>query len=220
MAREYDLIHVHYHSIFVPLLKAVYDCPVIMHYHGSDVRENWGAHKRSEKADEILVSTADLLRGAPDRVYWLPNPVDTELFSLMSWTENENRDRMNLAVHFSKGADDEARELANGFGLELTIFNQKFPHKELPVILSQFEYFIDVQRDFKDRLLPVAGPSVGSKLSLEALSIGLKVIDRYGEVRDSLPIYHRPERVARALFRIYDNLFRSYRYGVTGWPQR
>ena len=43
MARNYDLIHVHYHSIFVPFLKALYDKPVIIHFHVSDVRGIWGA---------------------------------------------------------------------------------------------------------------------------------------------------------------------------------
>ncbi len=204
MAREYDLVHVHYHSIFVPLLKAIYDGPVIMHFHGSDVRENWGAHKRSEKADEILVSTSDLLRGAPERAMWIPNPVDTELFS---WREGAESGE-GRAIHFSKGADDEARALADSHGLSLSIHRDKIPHSYLPDLLRFFEYFIDVQRDFKGRLLPVAGPSVGSKLSLEALSVGLKVIDRYGEIKEGLPPYNTPQRVAKFHFLIYQDVSR------------
>ena len=204
MAREYDLIHVHYHSIFVPLLKAIYEGPVIMHFHGSDVRENWGAHKRSEKADAILVSTRDLLRGAPERAMWIPNPVDTELFS---WSEGVESGE-GRAVYFAKGADDEARDLAERHGLKLTIIPKKQPHDQLPKIFRFFEYFIDVQRDFRNRLLPVSGPSVGSKLSLEALSSGLKVIDRYGAIRDRLPMYHRPDCVADRLHQIYWELMK------------
>lgn len=197
MARKYDLVHVHYHSIFVPLLKAIYEGPVIMHFHGSDVRENWGAHKRSEKADAILVSTRDLLRGAPEGAMWIPNPVDMELFS---WREGDESGE-GLATHFSMGADDEALALAESHGLDLFILHRKYPHVEIPEILNQFEYYIDVKRDFKGRLL--YPKSVFSKTALEALSMGLKVIGAYGDVYHGFPPMHKIETVIEKLFKIY-----------------
>lgn len=200
MARGYDLVHVHYHSIFVPLLKAIYEGPVIMHFHGSDVRENWGAHKRSEKADAILVSTGDLLRGAPERAIWIPNPVDPDLFS---WREGDESGE-GKAIHFSMGADNEARALAISRGLELSIHDPVVLHRMLPELLNQFEFYIDVKRDFRGRLLYPS--SVFSKTALEALSMGLKVIGADGDVYDRFPSMHRIERVIEALFKIYGDV--------------
>ena len=198
MARKYDLIHVHYHSIFIPCLKFLYDKPVIIHFHGSDVRENWGARLgRIKRADAIFVSTKDLLLGAPLKAVWIPNPVDTVKF------KEYPRDHGDVALTFSYGADEEALKIANNLGLRLLVQKEKIPYDELPDFMLKFDYYIDVKRDFKGRLLPVIGKPVLSKTGLEALSLGLNVIAKDMEIRSGLPEYHRPENVVDVLHRIY-----------------
>ena len=203
MARKYDLIHVHYHSIFIPFLKFLYDKPVIMHFHGSDVRENWGARiKRIKRADQILVSTPDLLIGGPRGVSWLPNPVDTMKFKPTSRTPIENR-----ALTFSYGADEEARAIANHHGLELDIVCD-IHHSQVPELISHYGFYIEVKRDFKGRLL--YDGSILSKTGLEALAMGLKVVSKDLSIREGLPEIHRPENVADSLFKIYEELMEKF----------
>ena len=207
MARKYDLIHVHYHSIFVRPLKFLYDKPVIIHFHGSDVRQNWGAHmKRIKRADRILVSTKDLLEGSPSRAIWTPNPVDTLKFKkekgvIRSWDK---------AFTFSYGADEEAEKIARKFGLSLEIVRERIPYNVLDDFMRKYDYYIDIKRDFKGRILPTHGPPVLSKTGLEALSLGLSVIAKDGRVRTDLPDYHRVENVVDFLYGIYQECLRPY----------
>jgi len=204
MARKYDLIHVHYHSIFIPFLKFLYDKPVIMHFHGSDVRENWGARlPRIKKADRILVSTKDLLTGAPVGTLWLPNPVDTMKFKPVSGTPPRDS-----ALTFSYGADKEAQAIADHYNLELDIIKEPIHHNLIPQIMADNEYYIEVKRDFRDRLL--YDGSTLSKAGLEALAMGLKVISKDLSIREGLPEIHRPENVADSLFGLYEELMEAY----------
>jgi len=204
MARKYDLIHVHYHSIFIPFLKFLYDKPVIIHFHGSDVRENWTARLgRIKRADAIFVSTRDLLKGAPPNTIWIPNPVDTVKFTPISWIPKKRS-----ALTFSYDADEEAQVIAEYHDLELDIIKEKIPHGQLPELMSKYRFYIEVKRDFKGRLL--YDGSILSKSGLEALAMGLKVVSRNMSVRRGLPEIHRPENVAERLFEIYKELLGEY----------
>lgn len=206
MARKYDLIHVHYHSIFVSPLKFLYDKPVIIHFHGSDVRQNWGAHmKRIKRADRILVSTKDLLEGAPARAIWSPNLVDTRKFRFRGPRLSSQE---NLAFTFSYGADEEALVIAEYHDLELDIIKGNIPHEQIPDLMSKYGFYIEVKRDFKGRLL--YDGSILSKSGLEALAMGLKVVSRNMNTRKGLPEIHRPENVADSLFEIYKELLGGY----------
>ena len=205
MARKYDLIHVHYHSIFIPFLVRLYPKkPIIMHFHGSDVRENWESRlPRIKKADYILVSTKDLLHGAPERVSWIPNPVDTVKFKPVSHIPPKNS-----ALTFSYGADEEAQAIADQLCLELDIVKEPIHHNLIPQIMADNEYYIEVKRDFRDRLLYEG--STLSKAGLEALAMGLKVVSKDLSIREGLPEIHRPENVADSLFKIYQELMEEY----------
>jgi len=86
LARDYDIVHFHSMSCLdypKPFFPRGIDDPVyllsgtrvVLHHHGSDIRgigEPW-FHRLF--ADEILVSTPDLLEWTPDGT-WVPNPVD------------------------------------------------------------------------------------------------------------------------------------------------
>ncbi|MBA7491404.1 hypothetical protein ES702_01949 [subsurface metagenome] len=203
MARKYDLIHVHYHSIFIPYLKFQYNKPVIIHFHGSDVRENWTARLgRIKRADAILISTKDLLQGAPPNAIWIPNPVDTVKFTPISWIPKKNS-----ALTFSYEADEEAQSIAEYHDLDLDIIKEKIPHGQVPKLMSKYRFYIEVKRDFKGRLL--YDGSILSKSGLEALAMGLKVISRNMSVREGLPEIHRPENVADRVFSLYEELLRE-----------
>lgn len=81
---EPDLIHVHWARL-KPFIGRAHR-PIIVHAHGSDVRDSSGVFSKlvtqsMSRADCRLVSTPDLLPHMPTDSLWLPNPVDTDFFS-------------------------------------------------------------------------------------------------------------------------------------------
>ncbi len=143
LARKFDIIHVHSLNEIIPKLSG--KKPLIIHYHGTDIRGRWEEKREIwSKADEIIVSTRDLLDGAPDNVIYLPNPVDTDLFY-----DKGNRVKETV-FHISYNADNDAIDIAKELNLKLTIHNRDIspiPYKDMADILSRYEYYIDIKRD-------------------------------------------------------------------------
>jgi glycosyltransferase involved in cell wall biosynthesis len=200
-ARKYDIIHVHAFDRIVPILKILYRKPVVLHYHGTDIRGKWKERKKFWRwADILLYSTKDIEdRDTPPHAVWLPNPVDTELFYPRCKPEPQT------AFHISYRADDIALEYAKRYGLKLFIHNREenpIPYTELATVLSKYEYYIDVKRDVDGRILHVPL----SKTALEALACGCKVINWKGEEIHGLPFEHNAKYVAEKVWELYKNL--------------
>ncbi len=155
----------------------------------------WGEKRAYHRdADAILVSTRDLLEGAPEGTIYLPIPIETWLFY------DRRQHVPATAFSFSYGADDLARQYAKELGLSLTLhdrFASPIPHSRLPQIFSEYEYYIDV-KSIGGRLI-----NDTSKAALEALASGCKVVRYDGTVLESLPREHMPESVAGLLLGIY-----------------
>ncbi len=199
MARKFDIIHVHTFDKIVPLLKMLYPRKkVILHYHGTDIRNRWREKERYwRRSDIVLVSTFDLLSGAPSHVIYLPNPVDMELFRPMP----ELR-RQRTALHIIKREQDEdidwVRKVARKLDLELTVIDRiknPIPHSDLPKVLNKFEYYID------QNYIPAL-----SKTALEALACKLKVVRWDEKIIEGLPEEHNPENVVLELKKIIESL--------------
>jgi len=196
----YNIIHVHSAYRFVRYFKRLYPYKkVVMHFHGEDVRlAGWDNLKEIlEKADLILISTPDMLDGAPSNVFWLPNPVDTEHFKPIPSLRNAG-----TAVYFVKhqrGEDTNwPKKVAKRYGLKLYVHDRKInpiTYSQMPIFLNAFEYYID--RNYIPSL---------SKTALEALACGLKVITWNDEVVQKLPEEHNPVKVVRKLWSLYQKL--------------
>jgi hypothetical protein len=146
------------------------------------------------------VSTPDLLTDVP-RAVWLPNPVDVEHFTpinhpvpntalyTMNWYDATAYTRLGVLASL----------IATRLQLQLTVVHRYegwwIPHTAFPAYLGQFEYLID----------RFALPSL-SKTALEALALGVKVIDWRGTIHDGLPPEHAPEQVAQHSIHIYEEL--------------
>jgi glycosyltransferase involved in cell wall biosynthesis len=198
-AISYDVVHCHDTPGIAVWVKRLYPSKrVVLHYHGSLIRGKWvEKQKYWGKADVIVVGTPDLLEGSPDGTVYLPNAIDTSLF------HPDGKHNPKTAFHISYNADDIAEEFAKKFGLDLTINNRKtnpIPYREMPNVLSNYEYYIDAKRDDNGRLL-----KANSKTGLEALACGCKVICWNGIVREGLPKEHEPLELARKLFEIYQS---------------
>ena len=205
-ARKYDLIHVHALDKLVPWLKRLYPLkPVVLHYHGSEIRRKWSAREKYWKhANLLLVSTPDLLENAPSRAIWLPNPVDTDLF----YPRSSSR-KLGHAFHISYNAVKLAKQYAQDHNLTLEIQNRTkkpIPYPELGKVLSSYEYYIDVRRvnvEGKNNLLL----AFLSKTALEALACGCKLIRWDGQIVTQLANQHKPIEVVNKLWKLYCETF-------------
>lgn len=184
-----DLVHVH--SVDNIVRRLAKFKPIILHYHGSEIRNRWAERQRYWRyATKILVSTPDLLRGAPTGVTYLPNPVDTVLFSPRSISPISG-----TAIHFIQTSDDSrwAEDMAKKRGLQLSLQERVVRYSDMPSVLLPFESLID--RSTINSL---------SKVALEGLAFGLKVIRWDGAVVEGMPIEHTPVSVAGKLKQIIE----------------
>jgi len=202
-AKGYDIVHVHYFYRIIPYMRILYPSkPIIMHFHGDDIRGKWEARRRYwKKADLVLYSTPDLREhDTPKNAVHVPNPVDTEIFHPLGMRPGPKQ-----AFHISYNADLLAKELAGAHGLELTIHDRKkqgpIPYSQMPRILSQYEYYVEIKRDGSGNLC-----TTPSKTALEALACGVKVITWDGRVLENLPESNRPEKCAESVFALYQGL--------------
>lgn len=192
LARKFDIIHVHSFDKLIPYLKLLYpNKPIVLHYHGSDVRGKWLLKRKYwSNADTILYSTLDLMDNeTPKNAIYVPNPVDTDLF----YPLHENKRKPKSAIAFNYHLDmNKAVYYAKKYGLSLDILERSIPHKDMPSKLNEYEYYVD-QTEI---------PSL-SKTALEALACGLKVIRWDGEIIEGFPEEHRPENVAQKIWKLY-----------------
>jgi len=76
---KYDVYHFHGGTLLPKGIDSIlwksFGKKLIIHHHGSELRFKGEEYLYSKFADNILVSTPDLLEWAPDGI-WLPNPVD------------------------------------------------------------------------------------------------------------------------------------------------
>lgn len=203
-SRDYDFIHIHSSSLswFLTLFK-----PRIIEYHGSEIRKHPSKQKGVNissylmrlinRFTKLYYSTPDMIRDLPDKPEWIPNPIDKTHFS------REQPSIIGTALYTTQYYEPVTRatQLAQKKGLHLVILDRKgknwVSYKDFPRFMERFEYYIDRQ----------AIPSL-SKTGLEALALGLKVIDWKGDVLTGLPGIHEPEFVAERTLEIYySNLY-------------
>jgi len=91
IAKEYDVFHFHYKSIFKRgrdvLLWKMLGKNIVVHHHGSDIRGIGELPVYNKYCDNIFVSTPDLLRWSKDSI-WIPVPICLDDFE----EKNERRD--------------------------------------------------------------------------------------------------------------------------------
>ncbi len=197
--KNWDLIH--FHADFIHLLPFIRK-PIVLHFHGSELRNrkvkisHLRLIQKISSIKEILVATPDLLSILPHAT-WLPTPIDTEHFSHSLFVRNSKQNTA-LYIHNWYESGDHAGELAERYGLELTVLNraknERIPYEHMPEYLSQFEYFID-RKEIHSL----------SKTGLEALMMGLKVIKGWTGKRaiQEESTLHYPDKVAEMTLNIY-----------------
>ncbi|MFW9965281.1 MAG: glycosyltransferase [Candidatus Sifarchaeia archaeon] len=179
-------IHVNAYYSNLPVIKACsLFTPVIMHYHGIEIRFRKRIHPTVRLfADKVIVSTPDLKKYGE----WYGCPIPKEFYY------RGGRESGTAVIFFGKvlplaDTDEKTRDaeiICNKLGLKLTIINnqkgESVPSSQMPEFLSKFEYLFD----FKG----LTHSPIFSKTALEALSCGVKVIhdSNLNKVYTSYPI--------------------------------
>ena len=154
-------------------------------------------------ADEILVSTSDLLSLLPNAKY-LPNPVDVKHFSVDEVGKNRSSNNA-LTIKTETGNIEQTLQYCkeNNIDLKIDVFDRtKTPllHEQIPNLLKKYDIYVDIKM-VNNQLLESL-----SKTGLESLACGLKVLNHKLEYLDKLPEMHNPVNVVTQLENIYNKI--------------
>lgn len=194
-ARKYDIIHAHAFPFTDKYIRRILRWKkYVYHMHGSRIRNQWSVKKKKwEKANAIIVSTPELLEGAPPHARYIPNPIDTELFTRRNPFKPKTalyiltKEAMRSVIPFIQ---DTCKEM----DLALTIMEREkvsINLKSFPQFLESFEYFFDLK--LIDYVTPDRKVVTIEKLNdawsltgLQALALGLKVFHD-GKIHSGFP---------------------------------
>jgi glycosyltransferase involved in cell wall biosynthesis len=155
IAMDYDLLHFHYSSglpfgLDFPLWRMLHK-KVVIHYHGTDIRNKGGPWVRSRFAQRIFVSTPDLLEWSRDAT-WIPNPLDLEMYPNVGVRESRPEDSDSIKILHApskrrlKGTEhvlSAIKRLKNeGYNIEL-ILVENIPHNEAIEYYKQADIVVD-----------------------------------------------------------------------------
>ena len=208
-SRSFDIIHVHSGIQWLKLFRVFNPGKkIIIHLHGTKIRGRWDQEPGVKYADQIIVSTPDLLEGSPEGTQYLPNPVDEELIAEVKGSMlHEVKKRMGF--HVERYAVNEARKYALKYSLPFVRFDRDdtpLSHDRFLEKMGRYQYYIDVKRDFPGHIAESQILQAHSMTGLEALALGLVVLNWEGKIRKGLPREHRSFNVASKLDEIYQGL--------------
>lgn len=201
-AANYDVIHVHdQYPLLKPLREKYPKKTLVLHYHGSMLRltPRVKLEPYERFADKILVSTPDLLEFI-DAEY-LPNPIDIEHFHPRKIKKNGKA----ISIMSKWESQKQLRKLLdeNNIFLDVEFLDRDAKpvmYATMPNFLSKYEYLIDLKLVYDQKPIPSYGC-----LGLQALNLGLKVINYNFNINTEFPKEHHPELVIEKLMKIYQD---------------
>ncbi len=194
LPKDYDVIHVHAHvAIALHIRKAYPDKKIIFEYHGTEARRgnDFSLARIKKEMDHVFYSTKDLVKHIPYGEY-LPNITDIEHFS------KRRLGRGSLAIISGGMSITKAREIVQRLKLSVEIVERNLKictqYKDMPALLARYNTYVDLK--VVDAL---------SATALQALAMGLKVIQTNGRVVTEMPDQHKPENVIKRLLEVYQS---------------
>lgn len=204
IAKKYDILHFHFNSI-VPLyfdfyLYKIMRKKIILHYRGDDIRNKSYKNWFSFLADEIFVSTVDLLKYTPKRARWVPNVIDLEKYPFIGTSKHK---KTVTIVHApsnwkAKGTkiilDSISNLKAKGYCINFELIESKSQHEAVSHYMSA------------DIVIDQINPKIGvyGNVSIENMALGKPVVctinSEYYQYFPDLPIYKAtPENLTEEL---------------------
>ncbi|MCE7749758.1 MAG: glycosyltransferase [Candidatus Heimdallarchaeota archaeon] len=220
-----DIVHIHGMLNIVKWVRYVYKkIPIVMHFHGTDIREVWDVRMPDLLKLNIgayVVASEDLLRGAPkDNVYFIANPVDEDLFTRT--VEGNNNKALFISINEIQGlAEERARKYAKDkLNMELEVLDRttsSIPYIGLKDYLQQFAAYLDFKIDgmfggskeevYEDRENPYV--TCLSLTAYQALALGIIAVDYNDEVHTELPVERTPAHAVDILEKIYYDVLKN-----------
>lgn len=155
LAKDYDLLHFHYSSglpfgLDFPLWRFLHK-KIVIHHHGTDIRnkgEHWFLNRFAQR---IFVSTPDLLEWSQNAI-WIPNPLDLEYYPYVGAREMQTNDTDPIKIVHApssrklKGTEHVLRAIKHlknqDYNIKL-ILVENMPHKKAVEYYKQADIVID-----------------------------------------------------------------------------
>ena len=175
LIKDCDILHYHGQAISAGyrdliLWAGIMNKPVVLHYHGSEIRNKTPSKFTNDFVKHIYVSTPDLLKSVPD-AEWLPNPTNLEKIVYSDLDINEKlvilHAPSNRKIKNTQAVIDSIEVLKEeGIEVELNLA-ENIEHEKLMRMISQSHVVIDwVNPDF----------GIYGVLSIESMATGRPVI--------------------------------------------
>ncbi len=220
-----DIVHVHGMVNVVRWVRYVYKkIPLVMHFHGTDIRDVWDVRMPDLKKLNIgayVLASEDLLRGAPkENVYFIPNPVDEDLFTRT--VEGNNNKALFIRINDIQDlAEERAEKYAKEkLNMELEVLDRPtnaIRYIDLRDYLQQFAAYLDFKIDgmfggsdeeiYAKRENPYV--TCLSLTAYQALALGIIAVDYNDEVHTELPVERTPAYAVDILDKVYYNVLRN-----------
>ena len=220
-----DIVHIHGMLSIVRWVRYGYKkVPIVMHFHGTDIRDVWDVRMpalRKLNINAYVLASEDLLRGAPkENVYFIPNPVDEDLFT-RTVEENNNKALFIRINKYQDLAEERAKKYAKDeLRMELDILDREtssIPYIELRDYLQQYAAYLDFKIDgmfggsaeevYESRENPYV--TCLSLTAYQALALGLFAVDYNDEVHTELPVERTPAHAADILEKVYYDVLKN-----------
>ena len=149
--------------------------PMVLTYHGTDVRGRKKVHAEAKLADVIAVSSPDLAKYGK----WFDRPI-CSIFHYRGGRQ-EGTALMLFQSNFVADTREHARQWCAMRGIKLTILDRSksnyitVPYIEMPDLYSKFEYYLDFKGNTGENFAL-------SKAAMEAFACGCKVFHESGPI--------------------------------------
>ncbi len=202
-SKKYDVIHVHSIYRIIPELRKKYkDKIIIIHYHGSELRNGLldpSIHKlikeADHKADFAFLATPDLKKYESEKRKYIENPIDLEHFKPTIQKPNEkkfftfktNQIDMNSFTNYLQ---------KNNIKIDVTIHDRNImpiSYGHMPSFLGNYSVYVDI-KIVNGQLLESL-----SKTALEALACNLQVLSYDLKYLNDFPSQHNAENVVKKI---------------------
>ena len=209
-SKKYDIIHVHSLYKIVPQIRKKYkDKIIILHYHGSELRNglsNASLHKIIKEADNkanfAFLATPDLIKYESEKRMYIENPIDLEHFKPMMQKQTSERRFFTFKTNQTDIDSFTDYLQKNNIKINLTIHDRTITpisYGHMPSFLSNYNVYVDV-RIVNGQLLESL-----SKTALEALACNLQVLSYDLRYLDKFPSEHNAENVVKKMMTIIES---------------
>ncbi len=211
-SKKYDIIHVHSLYKIVPQIRKKYkDKIIILHYHGSELRNglsNVSLHKLIKEADNkanfVFLATPDLLKYESEKRMYIENPIDLEHFKPMMLQKQTDEKKFLTFQTNQTDINSFTNYLQkNNIKIDVTIHDRTImpiSYGHMPNFLSKYSVYVDI-RIINAQLLESL-----SKSALEALACNLQVLSYDLKYLNEFPSEHNAENVVKKIMDIIESI--------------